>query len=352
MFTCQYGTFAYKRMPFGLSNAPATFQLCMMATFHELIEESMEVFVDDFSVFGNSFDHCLENLEKMLKRCEETNLVLNWGKCNFMVKEGIVLGHKESGSGIEEFDIKIRDKKGAENLIADHLSRLENPDLGKLTMAEIQDLFPEQQLMKIFDNRMRQLRFFDNVIVVLQEDIMGLPPLQEIFLKSGSTSLISFAQHENWSDLVTHVIGLATFLQGMKHLKSIFRIIYGKACHLPFELEHKAMWALKAYNIDLTKDRANRVLQISELDELRLDAYESSTLIKKGRRNGTINGLRYQSSMKKGISRDMKGGAIEPCDKERNEFIVNKQHVKPYQKDISNLDADDDVTLDDEEGVT
>ncbi|GJV78396.1 reverse transcriptase domain-containing protein [Tanacetum coccineum] len=76
-FIIPYGTFAYKRMPFGLCNTPATFQRCMTAIFHELIEDSMEVFMDDFSVFGNSFDNCLKNLEKMLKRCEETNLVLN-----------------------------------------------------------------------------------------------------------------------------------------------------------------------------------------------------------------------------------------------------------------------------------
>ncbi|GJY89725.1 reverse transcriptase domain-containing protein [Tanacetum coccineum] len=102
-FTCPYGTFAYKRMPFGLCNAPATFQRCMTAIFHKLMEVSM----DDFSVFGSSFDHCLKNLEKMLKRCEETNLVLNWEKCHFMVKEGIVLDHKVSSSGIEVDKAKI-----------------------------------------------------------------------------------------------------------------------------------------------------------------------------------------------------------------------------------------------------
>jgi hypothetical protein len=106
-FTCPYGTFAYKRMPFGLCNAPATFQRCMTAIFHELMEDSMEVFMDDFSVFGDSFDRCLANLEKMLRRCEETNLVLNWEKCHFMVKEGIVLGQKISGSGIEVDKAKI-----------------------------------------------------------------------------------------------------------------------------------------------------------------------------------------------------------------------------------------------------
>ncbi|GJX43227.1 reverse transcriptase domain-containing protein [Tanacetum coccineum] len=105
-FTCLYGTFAYKRMPFGLCNAPITFQRCMTAIFHELIEDNMEVFMDDFSIFGNSFDHCLKNLEKMLKRYEETNLVSNWEKCHFMVKEGIVLGHKVLGSGIEVDKVK------------------------------------------------------------------------------------------------------------------------------------------------------------------------------------------------------------------------------------------------------
>ncbi|GKC84984.1 DNA-directed DNA polymerase [Tanacetum coccineum] len=106
-FTCPYGTFAYRRMPFGLCNAPGTFQRCMMAIFHDMIEKTMEVFMDDFSVFGDSFDSCLSNLERMLKRCEDTNLVLNWEKCHFMCKEGIVLGHKISKSGIEVDRAKV-----------------------------------------------------------------------------------------------------------------------------------------------------------------------------------------------------------------------------------------------------
>ncbi|GJS90508.1 reverse transcriptase domain-containing protein [Tanacetum coccineum] len=66
-FTCPYGTFAYRRMPFGLCNAPGTFQRCMMAIFHDMIEKTMEVFMDDFSVFGDSFSSCLANLDRMLK---------------------------------------------------------------------------------------------------------------------------------------------------------------------------------------------------------------------------------------------------------------------------------------------
>ncbi|GJU23419.1 reverse transcriptase domain-containing protein [Tanacetum coccineum] len=106
-FTCPYGTFAYRRMPFGLCNAPGTFQRCMMAIFHDMIEKTLEVFMDDFSVFRDSFDSCLSNLEKMLKRCEDTNLVLNWEKCHFMCKEGIVLGHKISKAGIEVDRAKV-----------------------------------------------------------------------------------------------------------------------------------------------------------------------------------------------------------------------------------------------------
>ncbi|GJR03464.1 reverse transcriptase domain-containing protein [Tanacetum coccineum] len=137
-FTCPYGTFAYRRMPFGLCNAPGTFQRCMMAIFHDMIEKTMEVFMDDFSVFGDSFSTCLSHLEKMLKRCEDTNLSLNWEKSHFMVKEGIVLGHKISKSGIEvdrakvENDVEIRVKKGAENLASHTTLQLETLTKKKL----------------------------------------------------------------------------------------------------------------------------------------------------------------------------------------------------------------------------
>ncbi|GJT66544.1 reverse transcriptase domain-containing protein [Tanacetum coccineum] len=169
----------------------------MVAIFHDMIEKTMEVFMDDFSVFGDSFSSCLTHLDKMLQRCEDTNLVLNWEKCHFMVKEGIVLGHKISKNGIEvdrakvdviaklphpttvkgiqsfldhsalkyllakqdakprllrwilllqEFDVTIRDKKRAENLAADHLSRLENPHQDVLENKEITKKFPLETL--------------------------------------------------------------------------------------------------------------------------------------------------------------------------------------------------------------
>ncbi|KAK1686850.1 hypothetical protein QYE76_047698 [Lolium multiflorum] len=85
-----------------------------------------KVFMDDFSVYGNSFDNCLRNLDKVLQRCEETNLVLNWEKCHFMVNEGIVLGHKISERGIEVDRAKVeaiekmpypRDVKGIRSVL-------------------------------------------------------------------------------------------------------------------------------------------------------------------------------------------------------------------------------------------
>ncbi|KAK1695871.1 hypothetical protein QYE76_012568 [Lolium multiflorum] len=128
-FTCPYGTYAYR-----------------------------QVFMDDFSVYGNSFDNCLRNLDKVLQRCEETNLVLNWEKCHFMVNEGIVLGHKIFERGIEVDRAKVeaiekmpyprdvKDRKGADNPVADNLSRLENIAYDPVP---VNDSFPNEQLAVI-----------------------------------------------------------------------------------------------------------------------------------------------------------------------------------------------------------
>ena len=76
-FTCPFGTFAFRRMPFGLCNAPGTFQRCMMSIFSDLAEEAMEIFMDDFTVYGSSFEQCLHNMGTILQRCKDKNLALN-----------------------------------------------------------------------------------------------------------------------------------------------------------------------------------------------------------------------------------------------------------------------------------
>ncbi|GJU74234.1 putative reverse transcriptase domain-containing protein [Tanacetum coccineum] len=138
----------------------------MIAIFQDMLETSMEVFMDDFSVFGDSFDSCLVNLEQMLILCKQAHHVLNWEKCHFMVTKGIVLGHKVSSSGLEqdtkpclirwillpqEFDIEIKNKKRAENVAADHMLRLENPNLSELRDEYIDDNFPDETLMNGID---------------------------------------------------------------------------------------------------------------------------------------------------------------------------------------------------------
>ncbi|WKA10554.1 hypothetical protein VitviT2T_028119 [Vitis vinifera] len=106
-FTCPFGTYAYRRMPFGLCNAPATFQRCMLSIFSDMVERIMEVFIDEITIYGGTFEECLVNLQAVLNRCIEKDLVLNWEKCHFMVHQGIVLGHTISEKGIEVDKAKV-----------------------------------------------------------------------------------------------------------------------------------------------------------------------------------------------------------------------------------------------------
>ena len=107
MFTCPFDTFAFRRMSFGMCNALATFQRCMMTIFCDFLGDSLEVFIDDFSVFGNNFESCLAQLMKILEVCVKKRLVLSWEKSHFMVRERVVLGHIVSGKGFEVDKAKI-----------------------------------------------------------------------------------------------------------------------------------------------------------------------------------------------------------------------------------------------------
>ncbi|RVW12761.1 Transposon Tf2-12 polyprotein [Vitis vinifera] len=105
-FTCPFGTYAYRRMPFGLCNAPATFQRCMLSIFSDMVERIMEVFMDDITVYGGTFEECLVNLEAVLHRCIEKDWC-STGRNHFMVRQGIVLGHIISEKGIEVDKAKV-----------------------------------------------------------------------------------------------------------------------------------------------------------------------------------------------------------------------------------------------------
>jgi hypothetical protein len=106
-FTYPWGTFSYRVLPFGLCNAPATFQRAILGIFSDLVNDSLEIYMDDFTPYGDTFDMALEKLEKVLKHCIQTHLALSTEKCHMMMDEGVVLGNYISSAGIQVDPTKI-----------------------------------------------------------------------------------------------------------------------------------------------------------------------------------------------------------------------------------------------------
>nr|GEV92475.1 reverse transcriptase domain-containing protein [Tanacetum cinerariifolium] len=275
-FICPYGTLAYRRMPFGICNALGTFHRCMMAIFHDMIERTIEVFMDDFSVFGNSFQSCLFYLERMLKRGA---LHLNWEKSHFMVKEGIVLGYKISKQGIEDDTEKVdvitklphpTTVKGAENLAADHLSRLEKPHQNVLDPKEINESFPLETLNLVSTRGNQSTPWCisgQEAVDILKACHYGPTrghhgPNYTARKTSGQVEvsnrslkrILERAVGENrssWSDKLDDALWAFCTAYKTPIGCTPYKLVYRKACHLPVELEHKAYSALKHANFDL-----------------------------------------------------------------------------------------------------
>nr|GEV92046.1 hypothetical protein [Tanacetum cinerariifolium]GEW08147.1 hypothetical protein [Tanacetum cinerariifolium] len=430
-FTCPYGTFAYRRMSFGLCNAPGTFQRCMMVIFHDMIEKTMEVFMNDFLIFGDSFLSCLSYLDTMLQWCKDTNLVLNWEKFHFMVKEGIVLGHKISKNRLEvdrakvdviaklphpttvkgvrsflghpgfyqrfiqdfskiarpmthlleketpfgfskdcidafetlkkkltdiilgqrktkhfqpihyasktmtetqihytttekemlvvvkqdtkprlirwvlllqEFDIIICDKKGTENLAADHLSRLKNPHKDVFENKDINENFPLETRGIDFMGPFSSLRG-NRATISDRGTYFCNDKFAKVMSKYGVTHRLATAYHpqtsgpvevsnrglkripkrtvgakcNSWSEKLEDAFWAFRTAYKTPIGCTPYKLVYGKSCHLPIELEHKAYWALKHVIFDLKTAGDHQKLQ---LNELRDQAYKNSFIYK------------------------------------------------------------------------
>ncbi|GJR37614.1 reverse transcriptase domain-containing protein [Tanacetum coccineum] len=308
-FTCPYGTFAYRRMPFGLCNAPGTFQRCMMAIFHDMIEKTMEVFMDDFSVFGDSFSTCLTHLEKMLKRCEDTNLSLNWEKSHFMVKEGIVLGHKISKSGLEVDRAKVEviaklphptSVKGVRSFLGhagfyrrfiQDFSKIARP-MTHLLEKETPFFFSEEYAKA---RLMRWIPIAPKNLDIGTSDNKGAKSCCRSSFMTENPSPDKFENKEinkafpleTWiycfNDDSTPCCSLGPFAQltklpsGVLHKVSVWKGLYLRS---EIELEHKAYWALKHTNFDIKTAGDHRKVQLNELNELRDHAYENSLIYK------------------------------------------------------------------------
>ncbi|GJQ91295.1 reverse transcriptase domain-containing protein [Tanacetum coccineum] len=309
-FTCPYGTFAYRCMPFGLCNAPGTFQRCMMGIFHDMIEKTMEVFMDDFSVFGDSFASCLSNLDKMLKRCEDTNLFLNWEKCHFMCKEGIMLGHKISKSGIEVDRAKVdviaklphpTTVKGVRSFLGptgghhsanltarkgiDFMGPFSSSHGNKYILVAVDYLskWVEAKALPTNDARV-VVKFLKSLFARFGTPRAIISDRGTYFCNDQFAKVMSKTVGENrasWPDKLDDA--LWAFRTAFKTPIVVRLQVEYTGNFLPFTFrvcDNKAYWALKHANFDLKTAGDHRKLQLNELNELRDQAYENSLIYK------------------------------------------------------------------------
>nr|GEY99782.1 reverse transcriptase domain-containing protein [Tanacetum cinerariifolium] len=257
----------------------------MLAIFHDTVEKTMEVFMGDFSVFGNSFENCLSRLDKMLQRYEDTNLSLNWEKSHFMVKEGIVLSHKISKNGIEVDRSKVdviaklphpTTVKGAV-LGQRHEKHFKPIHYASKTMNDAESNYTttEKEMLAVValtlwarSHLYEGTNIFSWPSTICQNGLKRKcsPLMTPVMLKYGVTHCLSTAYHpqtsgqvevsnrglkrilertigENrasWSDKLDDALWAFRTAYKTPIGCTPYKLVYGKACHLSIELEHKA----------------------------------------------------------------------------------------------------------------
>nr|GEY29663.1 hypothetical protein [Tanacetum cinerariifolium] len=250
-FTCLYGTFAYRRMPFGLCNAPGTFQMCMVAIFHDMIEKTMEVFMDDFSV------RCVAGQEtiNILKACHSGPTGGKITQKDEMPQNSIQVCEIFDVWGID-FMGPFPSLRGNKYIlvVVDYLSK-----------------WVEAKALPTNDARV-VCKFLKNLFARFGAPRAIISDRGTHFCNDQFTKVMQKAVGENrasWLDKLDDALWVFRTTYKTPIGCTPYKLVYGKACHLPVELEHKAYWALKYANFDLKTVGDHRKIQINELNELR-----------------------------------------------------------------------------------
>ncbi|GJT98785.1 reverse transcriptase domain-containing protein [Tanacetum coccineum] len=310
-FTCPFETYTYRQMPFGLCNAPATFQRCMLAIFYDMIEESVEVFMDDFSVFGNSFDTCLNNLDKMLQHWLEVD------KAKIDAISKLLPPTNIKGIRIIERELTCAPVIVSPNwnlpfeLMYDASDFAVGAILGQKDVCEIFDIwgidfmgpFPKSYKFEYFLVAIDYVSKWDEAQALPTNDAQVVVTfLKKLFCHFGMPKAL-ISDRDNpaiWSRKLDNALWAFRTAYKTPTGTTPYKLIYGKNCHLLFKIEHRAYWALNNCNPDLITACEKRMFQLHELDELRHQAYENSRLYKERTKVWHDRKLRMRKEFKQG----------------------------------------------------